>query len=782
MLDDSSLEEIQRIALFLASDAKLRDLGRFYARYSQILSDCILNILLYVPEIVNAADFAKLIKVVTQQDPSVPAIEAHGGQQSTSSIDEIATDVMTESRPGVPVRSIQLQTYNLETFIEARIRQIDRMTGLSDVALQLLQEFPLQCAAWRKGVVGPLSILQSSGNVKIGLKEFERLDISSAVEFLWHPESSDDLEQIFADVLLPWAIYKQNIDQVCSRISLLLSQPQHVSLRGALRIISVVLQSDLSIGNKHQIASGAMLACYRTAMRSDEEEYYAEMQTIVALLVNSFKPSDQGEKELPSLDGLATYDQFLEYLTSATSPYHYYVEPCQRSLSTLQNFVDASFSFGSLSTIIRVHLSDANTQAQVLQELLRVDRSDAEAIQFRHILLSQNILNKLNPESVDYSYLKQLLLSGKVEAAKTTYVTTSPRPLKSKLVEQAILEAFDERLSGLVTAKRKDLLALQQVLGVVHPRHSNESIRRSQLLVDSLVELSLYQGSDYLRPGQTTALDKQGVTDLFSLILQSRGNYKKHFRLLGLYQNLSLSLQIQVDENQFRELVINAALSFDDVDFAMKLVEETDSFLIDHNSREDQERTQNSTWRLVYQVCKYPADSVDVVRKQLDLLSTALNMCPEENIFELVLLHEKLEKSSAVLEQEEDAWELEDEAPTHQSSSNSTGVPTLRHHDSTTSSSGTKNAKIEMPHWRLFEAAQAATRTAREFLPRTDSNGEPVEGKIRKRDQIAGLVGSGVGVVESKFTSGLGWICKNTPMQRKPLFQFADSCIVGADS
>lgn len=762
-LGNLDVRESQYIALSLASGAQVNQLESFYHSQQPSLLPCMLDILLYLPETLPPSCYIPLVKrIVKDRSSSASTSESEIGPVVEIVLDVLSGMDMSNNTIQRYMASISLQEINTTEFLETRVRQIDRFTGTSDYGIQLLRDFPQECCEWRRGIIAPWSILHHCGDTHISIDKLENLTTETATNLLLRQDLADELEQIFGDVLVPWATYKQVVGDFCSHIKHMIAEPTKVSLRSVLRIFSVVSQSELEFEKKEEIASGAMLACYRTTLRSDESDHYAELQTIAAILANTFK-AVHTSIQIPSFDALpeTNFTEFEKTLMQNNSARICIAQPSNESIATLQTLIEASFTVGSMREAISLRLSGFEHQLSELKRLLEVVRTDPESAQFRQALLSQNLFGKIPKDTIEYMYLESLLLNKKIDLAKRTYIATSPRPLKSARVEEAILQVFSQMFERAKSISRRDMSPINNILSIVHPRHTNEKIRRAQLLVDTVIELSAYGGSSYFTPQQVRDFSVDQATDFFSRILQSRGNYPKHFRLLGLYQNLSLALQLETDETQFNELVVNAALSFDDLKFCIDFIDS-----IEISRHEDVTPTvpdsasdpKDTTWRLIYSVCKYPAESSEVIRKQLDLLSRAISICPPTNIHELILLYNRLEKSAISLEEETDAWGLEDDEMELDPDEVSSDKPTLRHQSSTTSQAQARNTKIEMPQWRLFEAAQAATRTAREYLPKTENDGETAEGRVRKRDQIAGLVGSGVGAVESKFTSGLGWI------------------------
>lgn len=736
-------------AVSLAAEAALRPLNIYYRQNCAKLRDIFYDVLLYVPEICNTDEYYRLIMLVPMDTDDEIEIDEVTISTSTDNFNRVHKFALTEE--------LTLRTLSLEQFLDQRVRCIDEKTGLVQEEFRLLKAFPDILRSWRLGIIRPLSILHRCGLFR-SIAFMEELDVLHAIAICVGGTNDEDLEQILEDVLIPWAQYRNVVDELCKELMVRLGSSAGVDLRKVLRILSTSMQSGLSQSNKSIIASGAMIACYKKPLYADGRDHTGERQTIVAILQNTFNVAVYPEIELhePPIRSLV---EFSEALTDPGNQLHNLVVPSPSSIAILQEFIDGSELFDTVYDAVLLKFSAEEVQMRRLRAKL-LERPILENIRTARLqLLRQKVLNKIPVETIEYLVLKTVLLNHKNDLARQIYIAASPRPLPSRIVEEAMLESFDELFDNATSINRRALNPASQVLSIIHPKHTNQEIRTRQLMVDTLIELSAYQGSQMTQPVLIKKFDSKAVLQMFSRVLEEPGNHKKHFRLLGLYQNLCLALAVSPDVGEFYALCANAALSSDDLNGALAIVDESET-TFDEQQGEEQ---QSSRWRLLYQVCRYPSDSKAVIEKQLELLSVAIEICPAADLHQHIVLYRRLEKA---LEQclHDSTEDRESDTQTHNiqeaaSGDRRPGPPSFQRQ---MSARGPSTTKIEMPQWRLFEAAQAATQTAREFLPRSTADGRTQEGRVRKRDQIAGLVGSGVGVVESGFTSGLGWIRKCT--------------------
>lgn len=748
---------VQYIALALASRARFEAFASHLENNREKLQPIVLSILLYFPETVEPARYATLIKFAQQKlDKELAKPPAEG----LADLEEIAHLDLSELVVRRAMHRLTLQSISFPEFLHRRIRQIDNNSGSIANEILLLKTFPDQCVDWRRGIIRPSASLRSCG-IYLSIDELEQLSVQAAVDILFDPAHNDDLEELLQDGFIPWSAYQKTSHAFCTSIRDRLRTSASISLRTILRILSSAIQSDLDHQSKALLASAAIAACYLQPAVSNGSDHCAEMQTIVAILTNCFK--DESEHQNAHQDSYASYTHFRSNLLQDESNSSSLLDPNIQNIAFLKGLVDACAIFGSMQRSVEVLLGPVDNQTRELNRLLLVARSDAEFSQLRRSLLDQSFFSSLTNEALEYTLLKSLLVTKKTGLAKRIYVAASPRPLKSDQVERAIIDAFDELFDNARSLTRAELSQAFEVLALIHPKHSNTKIRQAQVLVDSLIELSAYKGAQHFLPIQIRRSNSEELSSLFSQILQERGNYKKHFRLFGLYQNICLSLQQSTEELAFREIVVNAALASDDLKFSLDYVEDIVAATEDETDDTTEERTTNNNWSLIYQACRYPADSVTIVRQQLDLMSKAIAACPADKLHQLLALFCRLEVSIESLEsalQDFDPWDMPQED--YSSLDRSQENPQLRHQDSSASTSSVRAAKIDMPQWRLFEAAQAATQAARQYLPAANQEGQEPGGRVRKRDQLVGLVGSGVGVVESRFTTGLGWIRKST--------------------
>ena len=693
-------QETSYIALSLACSASCQSLLAYYLQNERMLRDVILDILLYVPEVTPVADYLQVLKAVNREE--LTRITA----PDVAHID-VSRKAIKKAMSKVTLRHVSFEGY-----LQERAKHIDGAVGLLDAALELLHAFPAVNTAWREGILLPLSVLRAAGCF-YSVADLETLDAYAVVQSLSEVDVHN-IQVVLEDAIFPWSRYRDCEQEVGIALQRFMRVAPFPEL---LQCLSTCIQSDTSGKVKEQIASAALYACYQE--RQEDDSY---RQQVLAILGNLYQKD--GEVLPESLDiGVSEFRKDLENTT--------FITPSKSSIGYLATVLAAADTCGSFDEALSIKVGDRRVQKNELLRLSNVPRSEASFRDFREKVLKQNLFDKLTIQEVDAQLLKSLLQLNNHQQAKKIYITTAPRPLPSKIVETCLLEVFYELFDNAESIMRKDLAPAANTLSVIHPKHTNEEIRKCQLLVDTLIELSSFHGSQQFMPIRIRS-GKVDLLELFGHVVQEHRNYKKHFRLLGLYQNLSLASEKAADEMAFNELVVNAALSNDDLAFALSIVEQQDT--------DDYELGEvNELWKLLYLVCKYPAEDANVINTQLSLLSKAISICPPANISELVILHRRLRATEKA-----EAWD-----------SVEPGHPSLKRGESTFSTVSERSAKIAMPEWRLFEAAQAATQTARQYLP---SSQDPSGARVRKRDQIAGLVGASAQAVESKFVSGLGWL------------------------
>lgn len=749
----------QYIALTLASSGAWESLAQHYADNAKLLFGVMYDILLYAPETLNPRDYIKVVKSVAGYEPIGP-VEV---SPMVCWIQTPPISALDDSQIRAVMQQITLRSYTLSEYLDLRVRQIDSAAGLLSYELELFMAFPEERSDWRLGILRPLSILKNCG-IHRNLEFMEELDIEHALAISIGGSTDDDLEQVLQDVLIPWAKYRKVLVETCTALGRRMANSTAINLHKVLRILSTMIQADLTEGQKEEIATGAMLACYKKPLNADGRDHTAERQTIVAILQNTYQAS---RGSTPNLDTLtfSTFDEFDKALQTHNSALHTLITPSAASIAILHRFIDGSTLFGNMQDSVLIRFASPELQKAKLRELLAVRKTNVHLKNTRQRLLDQDILSHVTTNEIEIAILQSLLLDGQSDLARRIYVTTSPRPLPAHAIEAVILTTFTELFDNAKALSRKEINPALQTLSIIHPKHTNREIREKQLMLDAMIELSSFQGLQNVSPTIICKYNSDEIMNLFSQVLQQPGNYKRHFRLLGLYQNLCLSLHNKTNETEFRELVINAALSFDDLHYALKIVNEVKDETNESPGLDISEPTDS--WRLIYQVCRYPTEELEILEQQLELLSEGVGTCPSNRVHQLLALFRKLENS------------INDGRRTSYPEPEVTSKYAVTNSSDFAPQASSRSQKIEMPQWRLFEAAQAATRTAREYLPRNEQAGAEGEGRVRKRDQLAGLVGSGVGAMESKFTSGLGWIRKlQCP---RPSTLFANS-LVGAES
>ncbi|BFZ57564.1 hypothetical protein PYCC9005_004616 [Savitreella phatthalungensis] len=662
-------------ALLYASNGDVGRLSAYEVEHREKLQDVYLVVLLYLPEYIPAAQVTALVK--RERIEINPVTE----------VNDLVGNVPT------------LKSITLDEFLQTRARNVLRTTGDLDSVFALYDG----CAsdrAWLEGVVEPLRRLRSLGNEKVTVDDLESLD-EGALLGMTLDKASDDTDLLISDVLVPLASYRRDVG-VFDRVAQYILKTTD-RLDQVLRIVTHVVQADgLAVGPKRTIVATALAASYACPDPQSQAHSLKQLGIVLTRTAHSFTTSVYGQDDNPKV--LRTEPSHLLDTDSITFPSMGNIDLFSR-LTSVRHMLGPGVS---LYTLYTLRHADEVVQRDHLARRLD-DTADVSSL--RAELVGGDLLPQIDRAQIEGLVLRALLKRGDLDAARKLYVATSTRPIPAAEVESSVLDAFGDviKTAGSLTKDKDKLVRCADLLSVIHPKHAGERVKRLQLLVDALLELAGFRGADALTPSAfLEAPDGDAVLALIGRVVQERGAYRKHVRLLGLYQNVCVALETLPNEPAFNELVVNAALSYDNLPFALELIDAEEQR---HQGGGDDtggaEVVEDGTWRLIYQVCRYPAESSAMDGQKIELLSRALSRCPASEMARLLDLHRQLEKSAR-----EVALPSHPRAP-----------PLLRRMTSDVSGGGdasteyARQSNITDAPKSLLEAARSATRAARQALP-----------------------------------------------------------------
>jgi hypothetical protein len=706
---DSQLAEY--IALYHASLSALDSLAVHYARHHALLQEHMLHILLFVPETVEPESYIKLVKAVEHED----------AQDTAASASETAEIDTSPAAVELAMRDVILLKLSLEQFLERRVRATDQTLGRVDAAMSLMQAFPEHLPEWRQRFLQPLAAMQ-----QLQPTSFTQLESMSPKELVDRLFINTSAEHVTSNLERIWLPVKHGRDEPYEQALQQYILDHAASSELLLSILAFIVNKNSLRKTREALLIAILGACYLHEPRPSSRKAHINRLSQILAILKSALP----DGPFLDADDDASIDSLLRH-NSLLRP-NMLTVPVKSSALRLENFVSASHQFASsrynpsIGDILAISLADEQIQRHQLTRVLNVRRSGETFRSLRTLLLSGTILTKLKQADIEFLLLKSCLQKDSLEVAKKTYITTSPRPLPAAVVEEALLDVFYETFDNANDLSKRSLQPAADILALLHPKHQNETIRRGQLLADAAMELATFN-QNLCMPIELRKMDGESLRDLAASALQTSGAYKRWRRLLGILQNLKVALALPdseaLQETTLIEIVANAALAEDDLTYALVLAREA------HESEEESD-VREGAWRVAYQVSKYPTDRLQSVISQREVLEQALTTCPADRLCTLLMNFERLEQAE------------------HKLYEGGAGVPSYSRESSTRSAHG---GIIEMPR-SLLQAAQAARQLTFGSEQREDG------GRVRKRDQLAGLVGSGVGAVESRLTSGVSWL------------------------
>lgn len=724
-------------ALQAASAGNLPLLRDTLAHHARELGDVYRSLLLYLPEHVDAVEVVKLADDLPELQ------DADAELENLTEADDFEIHHT--------LRNVELKPLTLDEFLTLRSRNVLRITGSIEDVVRMFDAAQRADRAWLEGIVLPLQRLALVG-IDCSVERLEKIDADGLLQ-LTFDQDAEDVDVLIAEVLVPVAAYRRDL-QVFDRVqAFLIGNHERLSL--VQQVVTHVVQTELAAEVKRGVVAVALAACYLYRDAAEETTVMRQIQIVLARTADTFTTKTySAEDAIPIANVTASIDGLLD--PSAVT------FPSKDHIDLFGQLVEAARVIGpglSLQTIYNLRLADELVQRNHLRKSLLDASTVTDILALRDALLPGQLLPNLDRSQLESSILRSLLARGHVDQARKLYVATSPRPLPAALVEEAVLEAFHDVITDTQTSIT-DLQSAADLLAVIHPKHATEKVKRLQLLVDTLRELASYRGASALRPATfLECTSASAVLELFARVLQERGGYRKHFRLLGLYQNCCLALGLDADADAFHETVVNAALSYDNLPFALELIDEAETrdeaaMDVDSTAGTPPARAagSGSSWRLIYQVCKYPSESPAVDAKKVELLSNAVATCPADQVARLLALHAQLDRSAR-------DRALGDRRPAMLRKE--TSDVSVLGGNSSSAGGGGEGMGADAPK-SLLDAARAATRAARQYLPdasaadagaahRREGADATAAGRVRRRDQLAAAV-------ESRFTSGIGWL------------------------
>ncbi|KAK9244321.1 Sec39 domain-containing protein [Lipomyces tetrasporus] len=591
----------------------------------------------------------------------------------------------------------------IATWVFARIYSIDASFSMLEligaiVSADVAEPLPETVLQWRDGVLRPLQQFyvyypSVADRKRYHLEEYTSGDPKPIVEYLLQPTTAKTINRDVATIITPYLDYIATVSP--GKIKPWNSFFEWLVITTATQfpiVIELVKHWNGPEGNSKALidyVSAIIASCYQCSEATSQ--YFEAMHVLQkrgSYVVNlaDITPVDN-DKSIE--DQLASY-------TDSDSAFNFPHSPLyQATPSNLYLLDHLIISAAMISVYVPTSLQSITklrffgTQQTQLQFLINVVRGNGREYAYRddsnwrtlrsgarYLKNKSYVLAKLSDADIDNAFLSALLDFGRIGLVREIYIDPLQPPLELGDVEKHVLKAFRDHYDGAsnCNATRGSLKAASQVLHLIYPSMlKTENLEKADLLLKATHELSKYslvlvQGVP-LSPLQVRI--NNDPEQIISQLLQfNEKAYLQVDEMISITMNLIRGLEKSLDalhgvEFRVIRMCVYAALAADDFSTAY------DYCMTRLWSHADEINThdQDLLWQVFFAAGRYVSpnaislspspgfrsatqtpmmvlqlnNQIKCLQLQMELLSRALDICPEQHMFEILNIWQDFE-------------------------------------------------------------------------------------------------------------------------------------------
>ncbi|KAK9329362.1 Sec39 domain-containing protein [Lipomyces starkeyi] len=592
----------------------------------------------------------------------------------------------------------------IASWVFERIYSIDSSFGVLElidaiVSADVSEPLPAAVLQWRDGVLRPLQLFHvyypnAVDKESYHLQEYTSTDPQLIIEHFLQYTTAKTINRDVAMIVTPYLHYIATVS--ADRIKPWNNFYEWLVITAATNfqiIIELVKNWNGPDGDSSALidyASTIIASCYQCS--EARSEYFEAMHilqkrgTYVLNLANIIPVDDDDqfiETQMVSYSDADSAFKFPECpLYQATQSNLYLLDQLITSAAMISVYVPTS-----LQSIAKLRFF-APHQAQ-LQFLLSVVRGNSKEYAYRDdsnwrtlrsgsrwLKNKSNVLSKLSDADIENAFLSALLDFGRISLVREIYIDPIQPPLEMEDIETHVLNSFREHYDGAsnCNATRGSLKTASQVLHLIYPSMlKTDKLEKAELLLKATHELSKYslilvQGVP-LAPLQIRI--NNNPEQIISQLLQSNEKaYLQVDEMISVTKNLVIGLDTSLDDLQgieFRviRMCVYAALAADDFNVAYEYCM---NMLWSH-ADEINAFDQDLLWQVFFAAGRYVSPNapslspspgfqaapqtqmmmlqlknrIKYLRLQMELLSRALDICPERHMFEILNIWQDFE-------------------------------------------------------------------------------------------------------------------------------------------
>lgn len=696
----------------------------------------------------------------------------------------------------------------IEDWIKARVRLVDACTGLISDSLPLFNTTDTANSdlfTWQYGIVQVLVHFRSFYHTHtewLTLERFEAMQTRTAVQLLLQFTSVDTVVRDINTLVVPFLTYKTAAEDDYSALWEWVGQtssvneldpPAHLAL-----LLQLVEEGGISLPSD-QAHFKFVRALLAYAYTYPQQHYtsityaqFAEMQNYLGDFELDTDapdytiPDDIKETELFLFDTLMT--------CNLTTPTLY-------SLSLFDKFTAAAALLASqitkmtvIEVVVTSLFGSEQDQIALARKYIFGDHNDDIAWKsldnaqwsklrdnIRWLKTKSLVLAKVPDTWIEETLLVSTLSCARFNFVKTHYVTVRKTALSTNVITKHLLDAFYENydMATNCSAARGSLKNASACLALLEEKHSKRQTpsavaRASKLLAAtdalSIYSLTLTPGVP-LHPVELRVQKKDPLSIIHRVLELNPKAYHDLTKLQAIATDLVYGIvgeALPHTDIKVRAMCIDAALVDSNFEQAYTYTDVLREQATAISTKEDvDEDLQQLIWTTCYQVGKFVSPDWDdsdskqaaaLLEKQLELLSHTLAVAPRENLCSILSVWQRIE--SELAEATLSLAATAETGPTSTTASIGPGtVPEGRKRDAlksagsrfaraiqssaTATFGGSSGSSISSRSNSREPAAAGITNVSGVETGRTGNVGSNEE--MRKRDQLSGLLVSGLG-------------------------------------
>ncbi|KAK9237800.1 Sec39 domain-containing protein [Lipomyces kononenkoae] len=588
------------------------------------------------------------------------------------------------------------QQFTITSWMFARIYLIDSSIGVFDlidaiVSAAISERLPDAVMQWRDGILRPLQLFYvyyptAVDKTSYQLQEYTSLNTQVIVEHFLQYSTANTVNRDVTMIITPYLSYKHTISKGTEKPWDSFYRWLVVTAATNFPIITELARQwngpEDDPSALIDYVSAIIASCYQCPeARSEYFEAMHILQKRGIYLVNMddevVVDDDQPIEAQMAYDGDAdsafTFPECPLY--QATHSNLYLLDQLITSAAMISVYVPTT-----LQSIARLRFF-ASHRAQV-EFLVRVIRGNSKEFAYRDdsnwrtlrsglrwLKSKSYVLSKLSDADIENAFLGALLDFGRINLVREIFIDPIQSPLELEDIEAHVLRAFREHYDAAsnCNATRGSLKTASQVLHLVYPSMlETDNLERAELLLKATHELSKY--SLVLVQGVPLAPLQIRISNdpeqIVSQLLQT--NEKAYLQLdemISITKNLIIGLDRPLDilhgiEFRVIRMCVYAALAADDFSMAYDYCMNK---LLSH-ADEINAVDKDLLWQVFFAAGRYVSPNAPSIspspgfqaaartpmmmlqlnnrmkslRLQMELLSRALDICPERHMFEIL--------------------------------------------------------------------------------------------------------------------------------------------------